>query len=123
MALAIVAGGALLLAPQALLGAERVAAATGKARTWLAPVAADRAPTPHAPHEPRDCRVCHERSDPKDPGPPREAIPSSCVACHEEVGSLAKAPRTKGKKRHPGPRAGCGLCHNPHNSAKLHLLL
>ncbi len=104
-------------------GSARAESPAAKPRPWLAPVPAERANSSHAPYDLGDCRACHLRSDPKDPGPPREAIPASCVACHEEVGTLTKAPRAKGKKRHPGPRAGCALCHNPHNSAKLHLLL
>lgn len=114
---------AVLSAALDLTGYAQAESPPAKNRPQLAPIAAEQANSVHTPYELGDCRVCHVRSDAKDPGPPREAIPASCVACHEEVGTLSKAPRVKGKKRHPGPRAGCALCHNPHNSAKLHLLL
>ncbi len=89
----------------------------------LAPIEAAKAVSRHAPYEMGDCKACHARDDAKDPGPARKAAGEACTSCHEELPVLAQRPNRASRSKHPGPRSGCGQCHNPHNSVKKSLLL
>ncbi len=66
-----------------------------------------------------DCSSCHVNKDPKNPGALSNTnISASCIECHDDFKKLITL-----KYKHKPMEADCTLCHNPHDSMKVKLLV
>lgn len=66
-----------------------------------------------------DCSSCHKNKDPKNPGPLLTTnISASCMECHDDFKKLITL-----KYKHKPMEVDCTLCHNPHDSMKVKLLV
>jgi predicted CXXCH cytochrome family protein len=66
-----------------------------------------------------DCSTCHKNKDPKNPGPLLSTnINASCIECHEDFKKTVTL-----KFKHKPMETRCTLCHSPHDSMKVKLLV
>jgi predicted CXXCH cytochrome family protein len=66
-----------------------------------------------------DCSSCHVNKDPKNPGRLSNTnISASCIECHDDFKKLVTL-----KFKHKPMEVDCTLCHNPHDSMKVKLLV
>jgi predicted CXXCH cytochrome family protein len=108
----------LLAALAPFAGAVTVArAAEGR----LAPVPPAEAASTHGPFEMGACEACHERHDAGDPGAAPARSNDLCFGCHDEFRGTSAVKLES--VVHPGAKADCTGCHNPHNSRKKKLRL
>lgn len=66
-----------------------------------------------------DCSSCHKNKDPKNPGPlANPNITASCIECHDDFKKIVTL-----KYKHKPMEVDCTLCHNPHDSTNVKLLV
>lgn len=110
------------LLPLLASGALLVAALPARAAdARLAPLPHADAASTHGPYEMGSCEACHQRHDAKDPGTVRKVSNDLCFECHDEF--KGKGAVKLERMIHPGDKASCTSCHNPHNSRKKKLQL